>query len=171
MDALTGSGWWRLAQLRANAKADLVALIAWARNDHGIAKLYDYIIAAGNKDALSVVDSGVAVPDMTLSHEIAHNIGAGHYPNDRTGAYLDSQGWYYENKSARQVTIMGVVNVANHYRFNRFSNPDVRYEGEPTGFPNLADNAKTLNANRYVVAQFLNGNRGIIPMGCPDPEP
>ena len=62
---------------------------------------------------------------------------------------------------------MGKVNVGGVYRFNRFSNPDVKYDNHATGFPDKANNAKTLNLNGPVVANFLNGSIGVIPLVCP----
>eukprot|EP00752_Nemacystus_decipiens_P010085 g8987.t1 len=105
----------------------------------------------------------------TLTHEIGHNMGADH---DRFNTALTpteySHGLRYcaADSPARFRTIMSYRCSTNTQegesssfaqQINYFSNPDVLYEGLPTGTP-TENVARTLRENMVAVSNFRNGD-------------
>ncbi|MDQ5825863.1 MAG: S-layer homology domain-containing protein [Chloroflexota bacterium] len=150
--------------LRERYGADMVSLLisndsfcglAWQLRDTG----YDFSALA-----FSVVHMPCASGNLSLAHELGHNMGSLH---DRvasagdTGVYNYSYGYHDVLGTFR--TIMAYPNEdacpANTCaRIAYFSNPDVLYNGRPTGRPAndplSANNALTLNNLRSLYASW-----------------
>jgi hypothetical protein len=96
--------------------------------------------------------------------ELGHNMGCCHAPGDGGGCvdgglYPYSVGYrYYGDSGTQWRTIMA---YAPGNRIPYFSNPDVWFDGEPTGIapgePDEADNALTINQTRGLIANFRCG--------------
>jgi len=95
--------------------------------------------------------------DTTLAHEIGHNMGCAHDRDHAStgGAYSYSYGY----------DVPGVLATVMSYDVPRilfFSTPSKSYFDHPVGidaaFPNSADNTKTINNTRAVVANFRVGS-------------
>jgi hypothetical protein len=88
-----------------------------------------------------------AVNSWTLAHEIGHNIGCQHNREDAgcTGIYTYSYGWHFFGDSG---THWGTVMSYKGTRIAHFSDPDISFDGQPTGVPigdpNEAHNAQTI---------------------------
>jgi hypothetical protein len=106
--------------------------------------------------AFNVVRWDCAVGDFSFAHEVGHNQGCAHdVDNAGTGcnAYPYSYGWrFWGDDLLRHRTIMA---YAPGTRIQYFSNPDVEFEGAPTGVPigdpDEAHNAHTINLRRSIV--------------------
>lgn len=98
----------------------------------------------------SVVEEGTSCSQYTFTHELAHNLGCSddidHAEN--AGAYPYSYGYQIPGIFA---TIMSYYQPSIPY----FSNPNITYNGYPIGIPNVADNARTINQTRTIVANFM----------------
>lgn len=107
--------------------------------------------------AFSVVLEGSAggffCDDYTLAHEVGHNMGCAHDRDNASlpGAYSYSYGYDVTGIFA---TIMSYDDPNVGY----FSNPNLQYGGFsmglPQGHPDSADNAKTINKTKSIVANF-----------------
>lgn len=87
----------------------------------------------------------------TMAHEIGHNLGCAHdLPNSFNDAYFPYS--YGYNDSLNQWHDIMAVFQANP-TIPYFSNPNVSYLGRPTGTA-LADNARTINQTRHIVANY-----------------
>jgi hypothetical protein len=117
--------------------------------------------------AFSVVERDCATGYYSFGHEMGHNMGARHdcFVDPALSAPYDySHG--YVNWPDRWRTVMAyddecAANGTACTRIPYFSNPDVRYNGDPTGTPEqsstcTADNHKTLNNTARTVANFRN---------------
>jgi hypothetical protein len=113
--------------------------------------------------AFSVVDRECATGNYTFGHELGHNMGAHHdrYVTTGDGADPFSHGYVYTPDRWR--TIMAYNAECRDQGFNctriqHWSNPDISYNGVPTGVPagqsDSADNRLTLNNTAYTVANF-----------------
>ena len=100
---------------------------------------------------------GFFCSDRSFTHEIGHNLGAAHERGNSTiyggGAY----GYSFGNGIVGAfTTIMGTV--ANTDRVPLFSSPDVECLGQPCGVSpgqsDSADNARTLNNTKFLVAAY-----------------
>jgi len=102
---------------------------------------------ANESRAYTVAKWTRAVTTWTLAHEIGHNIGCQHNREDAgcIGIYTYSYGWHFYGDSS---THWGTVMSYKGTRIPYFSNPDISYDGEPTGVPigdpNEAHNAQTI---------------------------
>ena len=74
-------------------------------------------------------------------HEVGHNQGAGHDKANGGGVYSYSHAHYWNNGTKVVGTIMSYTGS----RISYFSNPNVSYQGFPTGVTNDQDNARTIN--------------------------
>ncbi|HEX8229485.1 MAG TPA: M12 family metallo-peptidase [Chloroflexia bacterium] len=150
--------------LREQYGADMVSVLisndaycglAWQLRDTG----YDF-----SHLAFSVVHMPCASGNLSLAHELGHNMGSLH---DRvasagdTGVYNYSYGYHDVLGTFR--TVMAYPNedacpASTCSRIARFSNPDVLYNGRPTGRPEndplSANNALTLNNLRGLYASW-----------------
>jgi hypothetical protein len=138
--------------------ADLVVMIVDSTTYCGIGWLmtpnytYDTV---GN----SVVSRACATGYYSFAHETGHNMGAHH---DRAsaggGTAMYSYSYGYQDPNAAFRTIMAYNCSSNCPRINNWSNPEVFYNGRPTGVlstaSNSADNRLTLNKTAPIVSNF-----------------
>jgi len=150
--------------LRNQVGADLVSLISDESNYCGIAYVMATVSPSFASSAFSVV-SQTCFSQQTLAHEIGHNQGNSHdRPNGGASAYPYSFGYRTCDNVAptngqKFRTVMGYP-CSSVPRVNYFSNPNVYYNGAPTGVayesnPSAsADNARSMNNTAAVVAAF-----------------
>ncbi len=107
--------------------------------------------------AYSVAKYDRAVNTWTLAHEVGHNQGCDHNREDSSddGFYTYSYGWYFDGDSDTQWgTVMSYIGD----RIDHFSNPNVMYDGQPTGVTigqtNESHNAHTINNRRTTCENF-----------------
>ncbi len=106
--------------------------------------------------AFTVCRIWAAVPNMTFTHELGHNLGCYHdhaSAGTRTGLFPYSYG-YTEPGGTWQT----VMSVAGRPRIPHFSNPDILYNSQPTGVPVdqplPANNALTINQSAFISANL-----------------
>ena len=161
-------------QLRDQHKADLVALIVDnGGNSCGIA----YVMTNGPRASFASAAFSVTARDCiandTLAHELGHNMGNAH---DRatggTGAFAYSYG--YRDEVGRFRTVMAYAcSTVSCPRVKYFSNPRLLYNGRPLGIDhtvnpaNSADNARSMNEVRHIVAAWRTGTPDITPPVAP----
>ncbi|MBL8216994.1 MAG: S-layer homology domain-containing protein [Bryobacterales bacterium] len=155
---------------RAQYNADLVSL--WIHGAGamggvvGIAfQLDDPTDATHASWSYSVVENNFALgPYFTMSHEFGHMMGATHDRNNANpgdSAFPYAFGYQHSGSVNPFRTIMAYpCNGVYCPVINYWSNPDVQYQGLPTGLsaslPNAADNAQALRNTRSLVAGFSN---------------
>lgn len=145
--------------LRNAYKADLVSL--WV-NDSDNGDICGLAHCDVDEDeAFSVVNWACAVGNLSFHHEIGHNQGCAHDHDTCDGscscaAFDDSYGWrFFGNSGQGWRTVMAYDNDAGDYaRINWFSNPNVGYDGQPTGVHDQAFNARTILVRRSHVESF-----------------
>jgi len=161
-------------QLRDQHKADLVALIVDnGGNSCGIA----YVMANGPSASFASYAFSVTARDCiannTLAHELGHNMGDAH---DRatggTGVYPYSYGYRDEVGKFRTIMAYGCPTVSCP-RVKYFSNPRLLYNGRPLGIDhatnpvNSADNARSMNDVRHIVAAWRAATTDVTPPATP----
>jgi peptidyl-Asp metalloendopeptidase len=161
-------------QLRDQHKADLVALIVDnGGNSCGIA----YVMANGPRASFASYAFSVTARDCiannTLAHELGHNMGDAH---DRatggTGVYPYSYGYRDEVGKFRTIMAYGCPTVSCP-RVKYFSNPRLLYNGRPLGIDhatnpaNSADNARSMNDVRHIVAAWRAATTDVTPPAAP----
>lgn len=155
--------------LRNTYGADLVALIVNDFDVCGIAWLMTSNSPSFQSLAFSVTARGCAASNLTFAHELGHNQGCQHdRDNAGTGIYPYAYGYRFQSGGLKR-TIMAYDPGT---RVNHFSNPDVLYNGVPTGVPigivgQEAHNAQTINNTALTVSQY----RDAIPEDFDPPTP
>lgn len=140
---------------RNAVKADLVSLIVTGSADAaGVAYLWTPNNSSFVNQSFSVVLDSYADANLTLAHELGHNMGCNHGNGDGVGAYAYSQGYRFTAGGSTYRTVMA---YAPGQRIPYFSNPSVNYLGTATGVTNSADNALTLNTSRTTIAALMSG--------------
>lgn len=140
--------------LRNQYKADLVMLVGNSvANGCGVAYVMSPVDPDFESAAFSYIARQCISPTYGFGHELAHNMGSDHAPDDPIGpaAYLYSYG--YKDPLFRFRTMMAYACVQPCTRILRFSNPRIAYNGWPTGTA-TQDNAQSINNVRQVVANF-----------------
>jgi len=140
--------------LRNQYGADQVALITTDRNYCGIAYVMNSVGSWFAPYAFAVVHDDSAyncLGNNTLAHELGHNQGNMHDPGNSSyaGAYPYSYGYQ----------LCGVFHDVMSYgcsstRIPYFSNPNIYYNGQPTGVANYQDTARSMNNTSATVASF-----------------
>lgn len=111
---------------------------------------------------------------LTLTHELGHNVGSAHDRAHSTspGIFPYSYGYQSPNGTFRDIMSYDCPNGCP--RINQWANPDVLYNGEPTGVDfetdplNAADVARTMNEARGLIANF-RPNCVDVPTATPEP--
>lgn len=140
--------------LRDDYGADMVALITTEDSSGcGLASVLNHPMLQFAPFAFSVSRIDCAIGNLTFSHEIGHNMGCAHdAPNAGvTGAYPYSFGFQGAGFRTMMATSGGP-------RIPHYSNPDVLFQGSPTGSPidgaNPAHNAMSINQLRKTIASW-----------------
>ncbi len=149
--------------------ADLVSLWEDTSEACGLGYMMSTITPSFAPYGFSVVAWSCATGYYSFAHEMGHNEGARHdwYVDTGTAPYTYAHG--YVNVAGAWRTIMAYNNKCgsiNCTRIQYFSNPNVLYNGAPTGYasgtgttncssaPCDADNHQVLNNSAYTVANF-----------------
>lgn len=138
--------------LRATYGADLVSLVtSTPTNICGLGYLNTNPTNYSNSSAFTVCLYNCAVSNLTIAHEMGHNMGLNHdwYVSQSTSPCSHHKG--YINQTAitlgtsspsnkRWRTIMAYTDQCSSVgigcpKINRWSNPDLSYNGDPTGVP------------------------------------
>jgi len=103
--------------------------------------------------AFNVVNVHCMVGNHSFAHEVGHNLGGAHDANADNYYYGYNHGYVLTSQNRR--TIMAYRNyceglgIGNCPRITHYSNPDVNYNGQPTGVvassPYRADNRRELD--------------------------
>lgn len=130
--------------------ADVVQLIVEEGDGCGIAYSMGGAGASFSEWAYSVVERSCIDTTYAIAHELGHNLGCDHAPEDplTNGAFLYSFG--YRDLVAGFRTIMA---YGPGRRVARFSNPGVLFGGVLAG-GTLQDNARSLNELRGIASRF-----------------
>ncbi|MDP7012088.1 MAG: M12 family metallo-peptidase [Verrucomicrobiota bacterium] len=146
----------QVAKLRKKYKADLITLVTEKApgNVAGLGFLLNRK-SPSPQWGFNVV-AGRALYYSVLAHECGHNLGCTHDKSNSGCKPMDDYGygWRFhasDGKNTRQYrTIMA---YAPGNRIGYFSNPNVKYNGVPTGVANQADNARVINITAAIVAR------------------
>lgn len=140
--------------LRDTHKADLVAMIGEISGACGVG----YLMGSnpnGNPNAgYTVTARSCAVGNLTFAHELGHNMGSQHNPENGSGATYAYGYGHYVNGVFR--TVMSYVDPCPNGCTRRafFSNPAVQFSGFPTGLDNSRDNARSINNTADAIANY-----------------
>jgi hypothetical protein len=143
--------------LRDTYRADVVSLFIEDDDGQGWCGLARCLPNTPER-AFNVVRWDCAAGDFSYVHEVGHNQGCAHDREstdpDVCNAYPYSYGWRFRGHYSfrRFRTVMAYEPGT---RIQYFSNPDVEYDGTPTGVPigdtDESHNAQTINLRRSIV--------------------
>ncbi len=160
--------------LRNTYGADIVSLLINNDDYCGLGYLMTSTATDFAAYAFNVVYYSCATGYYSLAHECGHNQGALHDRANAGGSGLYNYAYGYQQTAASPPfrTIMAYDCDGGCTRVNYWSNPDVSYNGYPTGVlstaATAADNRLTLNNTRTIAAnwrQAVNQNMTIAPFG------
>jgi hypothetical protein len=139
---------------RNQFKADMVALLTQSAQYCGLAWLMTNVNTSFNTLAFSVTQRG-CINGHTFAHELGHNMGSQHNPeNGSGGAYSYSYGYRDNVDPVRFRTIMSYAcSSPSCPRINYWSNTVLTYSGEPMGTA-TQNNRLSLNNTAATVASF-----------------
>jgi hypothetical protein len=144
-----------VAQLRDTHGADLVSLLINTGGACGVAFIMSSPSPTFAPSGFSVVNHTCAVGNLSFAHELGHNMGSAHNPEQAGGTPSYSYGYgHWVNGSFRTVMSYADPCPSGCTRRAYFSNPNVSYNGQPTGIANQRDNARSINNTDSVVANF-----------------
>ena len=156
-----------VAAARNTAKADTVAMLIESASDGcGRAYVMRNVGPAFSGSAFSVTVRGCAVGNLSFAHEIGHNEGCEHNPENGAppgdASYPYAFG-HYVNNSFR--TVMSYVDPCpgGCDRVAYFSNPSVTFNGFATGITNQRDNRRVINNTALTMSQFRDSGGGAPP--------
>jgi hypothetical protein len=147
------------AALRRKLGADLVSLYVEQMDDAcgiGYEMERDSLDSSFAPYAYSVILRRCGF--LTLAHEMGHNMGCAHDP-DNAGLTPAEAAFPYSFGHGINLqfhTVMAYPGVCPDHcpLIANFSNPDVPYNGIPTGIPDQRDNHRTIENTRDLVATF-----------------
>ncbi len=148
-----------VAALRDQYKADLVAMISNSSDACGIG----YLMGSANPlNGFTVTSRTCAVGNLSFPHEIGHNIGSQHNPENGSGATYSYGYGHYVNGVFR--TVMSYVDPcpAGCTRRPYFSNPEILFSGLPTGIDNARDNARSINNTADTIANYRYSGSNLL---------
>lgn len=159
--------------LRDEHAADMVALLNANSGACGVGYLMTTLSPGFATSAFSVTHYSCAVGNLSFAHELGHNMGCAH-DRDNAGNSLYPYSFGHRWVGTNGSTYRSVMAYSPGSRVARFSNPDVLYQGTPTGVPvgqaNAAHNAQSINNAAYTIANFRNSGDVQGPMITAQPE-
>lgn len=142
----------RIKDLRQQFRADVVVLIRAPDNiDYGIAFCQAEVPLRVR--SFAVVDYAHIARYAVMGHEIGHTLGCDHNYSDKDCgivSYAYGQ-WFYGDSGDYWGTMMS-------YKGSRvlfYSNPNVLWDGQPTGLAGARDNARRIRETKATIAAFF----------------
>jgi peptidyl-Asp metalloendopeptidase len=128
--------------------------------------------AAFNVEELNFANA----PYYSFGHEVGHNLGGSHDRANSSAPGAFSYAYGLQQPSGRFVSMMAYTgNCAGCSRIPYYSNPEVTYNGYPTGIVSTAadsaDMRLTINATRSFAEQFRATVVPVTPSAPPPPTP
>ena len=154
--------------LRNTYGADLVSLIIEGTSLCGLGWLMTTESNSFQALAFSVVARICATGNFSFGHELGHNMGLQHdrMNTSSDGVFPFSHGYVDIPNSFRDIMGVQPASCPSCIRIQNFSNPNVTFNGHPTGIsqvsPDSADAAASLNATRFTVANWRSEVEGAI---------
>ncbi|HEU4594080.1 MAG TPA: M12 family metallo-peptidase [Pyrinomonadaceae bacterium] len=158
---------WAIGNATVNAarnstRADLVAfLVETTSGNCGVAKLMSRTgLGPGfSVSSYSVTSRRCAVGNLTFAHELGHNQGCQHNPENggppEHSSYPYSYGHYVDGSFRTVMSYSDHCTPPNFCpRVAYFSNPSINFNGVPTGVADQRDNSRVINNTAAIVAQF-----------------
>jgi len=151
---------------RDTYKADLVALLVAEGNHNACGYAFQMSASESWFQAYSFAVVALDYPghfscsSMTLAHELGHNLGNAHDRDHAAGPILFPYSYGYQSPTAKFRDIMSYDCPNGCPRINQWANPEVWYEGEPTGIDyevdpaNAADIVASMDGVRVLVSNF-----------------
>jgi hypothetical protein len=122
--------------------------LGWVAGDSGAAD-YGFSVVHYNCTGTSA---------YSVQHEMGHNMGACHDRGNSSITCIFDYSYGYQQPDQFYTVMAYATGCGTCSRINRWSNPDLTYNGFPTGVaitaPNSAHNALTLNNTAYNVANY-----------------
>jgi len=154
----TGDGAMDEVHARRNTLgADMMVLIVGdtAGGACGVGYVMTALSAGMASSAFSVTAYPCISPNYTFAHELGHNMGSAHAPEDGTGQpALYPYSFGYKNPSNLFRTVMAYDCAGGCPRVLHFSNPTVNYSGAPTGVEDQHDNERSINNAASTIANW-----------------
>ncbi len=165
--------------LRNSANADLVAMIGEIAGACGVGYLMGSNPAGNPNAGYTVTARSCAVGNLSFAHELGHNMGSQHNPENGSGATYPFGYGHYVNGVFRTVMSYSNPCASGCTRRAYFSSPSILYQGFPTGIDNTRDNVRAINATADVIANYRYSgssitlvnyaNGGFLPRGIARP--
>ena len=152
-----GDGYMEAVHARRDAVgADLVQLVVGPNPSAcGVAWLMQSLSSGFAPNAFSVIDYNCISPNYTFGHELGHNMGSNHAPdNPVTGTPLYPYSFGYKHPAQAFRTVMAYNCSGGCPRVLHFSNPAASYNGAPTGTVAQHNNALSINNARTTIANW-----------------
>ncbi len=148
-----------VAALRNQYNADLVAMISNSSDNCGIG----YLMGSANPlNGFTVTSRTCAVGNLSFPHEIGHNVGSQHNPENGSNPSYPYGFGHYVNGVFR--TVMSYVDPCTSGCTRRpyFSNPEILFSGFPTGIDNARDNARSINNTADTIANYRYSGSNLL---------
>ena len=158
----TGTFGTELSNLRSDAsansrrdqlKADLVDMLTNSTAACGIGYLMGSLPGNAN-NGFTVTARTCAVGNLSFAHELGHNMGSQHNPENGSGPTFPYAFGHYVNGSFRTVMSYADPCTSGCTRVAHFSNPVINYNGLATGIDNARDNARSINNTADSIANY-----------------
>jgi len=141
-----------VASLRNEFRADLVAMISNTGGGCGIGYLMGS--SSGNQNnAFTVTSRTCVVGNLSFAHELGHNMGSAHNPENGSGGTYSYSYGHFVNGVFRTVMSYSDPCSSGCTRVAFFSNPSVKYSERPTG-TSSRDNARSINNTDVTIANY-----------------
>jgi Metallo-peptidase family M12B Reprolysin-like/Bacterial Ig domain len=137
--------------------ADMMVLIVGdtAGGACGVGYVMTSLSAGFAGNAFSVTAYPCISPNYTFAHELGHNMGSAHAPEDGSGQNsLYPYSFGYKNPSNLFRTVMAYNCTAGCPRVLHFSNPNASYSGAVTGTAVQHDNTRSINSAAATIANW-----------------
>ena len=149
-----------IATLRNTYDADLVSMISESVGVCGIGYLLN-TTSGSPFNGFSVTVRSCAVGNLSFAHELGHNMGSHHNPENGSGPIFNYSYGHYVNGAYRTVMSYSDPCTSGCTRVAQFSNPRVNYLGLPTGIDNQRDNVRSLEQTADIVSRYRYSGKSI----------